>query len=88
MSVILGILTGIVGAAPMLYVLHAVTKGDKQLDISLVIACGVAPFMALQLVLLAVALLYPAALLGFGSAMSLSFLVVVLVAGLYAWKHM
>ena len=79
---------GVAGAAPMLYVLHGATKDATHLDIGRVIACGVAPFMVLQLVLLAVALLRPEALLGFGTALSLAFLAAVTVAGLAAWRRM
>lgn len=86
--VILGVLMGVAGAAPMLYVLHRATKDETHLDIGRVIACGVAPFMVLQLVLLAVALLWREALLGFGTAMSLGFLAVVSVAVLVAWRRM
>ncbi len=86
--VILGVLMGVAGATPMLYVLHGATKDEARLDVRRVIACGLAPFMVLQLVLLAVALLRPEALLGFGTAMSLAFLAVVSIAGLVAWKRM
>ena len=87
-SVILGVLVGVAGAAPMLYVLHGATKDEARLDVRRVIACGLAPFMVLQLVLLAVALLRPEALLGFGTALSLAFLAAVTVAGLAAWRRM
>lgn len=86
--VMLGVLTGVAGAAPMLYVLHRATKDETHLDIGRVIACGVVPFMALQLALLAVALLCPEALLSFGTALSLTFLAIVTVAGLVAWRRM
>ena len=86
--VILGVLMGVAGATPMLYVLHRATQSETRLDAGRAIACGVAPFMGLQLVLLAVALLRPEALLGFGTAMSLAFLAVVSIAGLVAWKRM
>jgi hypothetical protein len=86
--VLLGALMGVAGAAPMLYVLHRATRGGARLDAGHAIACGVAPFMVLQLVLLAVALLRPEVLLGFGTAMSLAFLAVVSIAGLVAWRRM
>ena len=87
-QVLLGALVGVAGAAPMLYVLHRSAQEETRLDIARVVACGVAPFMVLQLVLLAVALLWREALLGFGTAMSLGFLAVVSVAGLVAWRRM
>lgn len=86
--VILGVLMGVAGATPMLYVLHKATQSETRLDAGRAIACGVAPFMGLQLVLLAVALLRPEALLGFGAAASLTFLAVVTAAGLAAWRRM
>lgn len=87
-QVLLGIVVGVVGAAPMLYVLLEVTRSKTHLDAGVVVTCGVAPFIALQLVLLAVALLLPEALPCFGVATALAFLSIVCATGLWAWRRM
>lgn len=87
-AIIVGILLGVAGATPMLFVLHQAVHDGARLDAGRVIACGVAPFMVLQLVLVGVALLARGALLQLGTALSLSFLAVVCVAGLAAWRRM
>lgn len=85
---LLGILVGMVCATPMLIALRESARKPPRVGMGVVAACALLPFMALQLVLLAVWLSWPDALLPFGTAASLALLVAVTVAGLSAWRHM
>lgn len=84
----MGILVGMVCATPMLIALRESARKPPRVGMGVVAACALLPFMALQLVLLAVWLSWPDALLPFGTAASLALLVAVTVAGLSAWRHM
>ncbi|MDO4404309.1 MAG: hypothetical protein Q4C09_04650 [Atopobiaceae bacterium] len=81
----IGIIVGVAVATPMLYELRKAARAGAHLDMGELLVCCLAPFMALQLLLLAVWLVWPSFILGFGAAASLTFLATVTCAILRDW---
>jgi hypothetical protein len=82
--VVLGVAVGFLAATPVLYVLYRAARGDRP-SIAAGLGSILASFFGIQLVILAVYLAEPTAILPFGGAASFSFLIVVTVAGLVTW---
>ena len=85
MPVFIGIMVGVAAATPMLYELRKAARAGAHLDMGELLVCCLAPFMVLQLLLVAAWLVQPSSVLGFGTAASLAFLATVTCAILRDW---
>ena len=83
-----GVVCGLFAAFPMLYVLAASTRRPGAFSMGVLIACCAAPFIVLQVIMLAVNYLWHEGAVTFGMYSSLSFLAVVVIATLIArpWR--
>ena len=79
---------GVVCAAPMLYVLRQLGRPSGRMNMGLLLACGLAPFMVLQAALVVVWAVWPTAVAAVGVSAALALLLVVTVGVLCNWKHL
>lgn len=87
MPILVGLLMGVACATPMLYALHEAVRPSGRMNMGLLLACGLVPFMVLQAVLVVVWALWPTAVVRFGVTAVLALLTVVSVGVLRNWRH-
>ncbi len=88
MPILAGLLTGVVAAAPVLYAERVLVRDQASLTFGRALACGLAPFMLLQVLLVGVRLSVPAAAVSFGVTAALTFLLGATLAAVHAWQHL
>lgn len=82
MAVFVGTVMGIASSLPMAYVLFRSRHSQSHMEWGAVLACGVMPFLVLQVLMLAVCFWWRQAAILFGLSSAVSFLVSVVVAAL------
>jgi len=85
MYVLLGLCVGVASATPLLLALRETRRENSSMGMASLLACALLPFLVLQVVLIALWLLRPSAITGFGVSAVLAFLVAVTLGVLKTW---
>lgn len=83
---LLGAAAGVLAAAPLCVLLHAIARGRRLPPFGVFVAAAVVPFVALLLATFRLRFAQPEGVMPFGVASALAYLSVVTVAGLASWR--
>lgn len=87
MAVIVGLLVGALCALPMTYVLRESVRQQLRIEWGHALAGGVAPFMLLQILVVAVWLVRPSSVFGFGVGAAFGLLAMVIISAVRYRHH-